>query len=149
MVAPWEDPTPVQPIRLPRPVAAIACWTPFAVNVLAVAGYLVLVVVPWLGWFASHGTGPCSLDNGCDGPAAVQLPGIMAPLVIPVAAVAIGGPVVALLLGGFTVGLAAARLRHGRTVRRVATIVAGTLVLALAVFQMTPMGAMFDAWVAD
>jgi hypothetical protein len=43
----------------------------------------------------------------------------------------------------------ALRLRKGGTARRIATLVAGTFVLALAVFQMTPLGAMFDAWFLD
>jgi hypothetical protein len=136
-------------IRLPRPVRTIACWIPFAVNVLAVVTYVVIVVVPWLG----YSLGPCDLDAGCEGPAAIQTPHVFDAVLMPVAVllglVVIGAPVVAWLLGGFTVLVSGLRLRKGRTVRRIATLVAGTLVLALAVFQMTPLGTMFDVWFID
>jgi hypothetical protein len=143
------DPYADREVRVPRAVRATVAWMPFAVNVLVVVTYAVFVVVPWL----RYGVRPCDLDHGCDGPAAIQTPHQLDPLVTPFVMVlglaVVFAPVFAWLVGGPTVLVSAFRLRRGRTARRVATLVAGTLVLALAVFQMTPVGAMFDLWFLD
>jgi ribose/xylose/arabinose/galactoside ABC-type transport system permease subunit len=59
----------------------------------------------------------------------------------------VAGPPVPAIVGGLTVLVTGVRLRHTRTGRRVATLVSGPALLGLAVFQATPMGAVFTAWV--
>jgi hypothetical protein len=138
----------VQPIRFPR----FWYWIPFAFNVALVLGYAVFVVGPWLGWFAEHGMAACYVDNGCQGPDTVQIPHsiewLFAPFAIVLFVMAAGPPVSA-IVGGFTVLVTGLRLRHGRTGRRIATFVSGLALVGIAIFQATPMGGMFTAWLID
>jgi hypothetical protein len=141
--------TEVQPIRFPR----FWFWIPFAVNVGVILSYLGFVVAPWLGWFADHGTGPCYVDTGCQGPDTIPVPDPVAWLLTPLAVVIFimvaSGPVLTGILGASTVLVTGLRLRSARTGRRVATLVSGLALLGLAAFQLTPMGQMFAAWVID
>jgi hypothetical protein len=141
--------TELQPIRFTR----FWYWIPFVANVLAFLGYAVFVVAPWLGWFAGHGTAPCYVDSGCQGPETVQIPDsitwMFAPFAFYIFGVAATGAILPGILGGITVLVVALRMRSARTFRRWATLVSGLAVLGIAVLQLTPMGQMFAAWIID
>src|SRR6266545_2479602 len=103
------------------------------VNLLVVGCYLGFVLIPWLSYFARHGTGACYLDLGCAGPTLPQWPDWT--LVV----VGVGG--IPLLVGVLRSGMS-------RALRR-AVLGSGVLTLALGIFAATPMGHMLTVWLAD
>jgi hypothetical protein len=143
----------------PRWIVPVVGWLPFVANLMPLLFYTVFVVIPWLPLYsrnaACYTAGACDAPNGPDYP---SLPGaaVWIPLFWPLVAGAlwayfllITGPVSLFVLGGVTAAGAGLALRAGRTACRAATVVAGVLVLALGVFQTTPMGAMFAGWLVD
>jgi hypothetical protein len=144
-----------RPLRLPW-LAQGMQWFPAMMNLIPVAVYAVFVLVPWLVYFAQHGTGPCSIATGCDGPDLSGLPALPGavwnPVIWPLIFVALvtflivaTGPVTPLVLGGLTVtGGVLGLFAH-----RKATLTGGTLMLALGLFQLTTTGAMITAWMVD
>ncbi len=148
-----DPPADAPPRRVPQALRAAIAWILFAVNVLAVTSYFGFVVVPWLLYYSGRDVATCYGDTGCPGPAFPSLSPALTYLLLPAIVilylVVSGGPVVALLLGGLTAAVAALRLRYGRTGRRTAMLVAGTLMLALGIFQMSPLGMTFDARASD
>ncbi len=126
------------------------------VNLLVVGCYLGFVLIPWLSYFARHGTGACYLDLGCAGPTLPQWPDWTLVVVgvggIPLLAAwfyfAVAGPVPTLALAGVTLLVGVLRSGMSRALRR-AVLGSGVLTLALGIFAATPMGHMLTVWLAD
>ena len=113
------------------------------------------MLVPWLLYFAEHGTGRCTVATGCDGPDSLNAAfpgGAWDPLNWPLVLagmvtffIVATGPATPLVLGGISVTVAALR----RVTHRKATLAGGVLMLALGLWQLTTIGGMITAWVVD